>query len=97
MAGLRAEDVAHTLLDVREPNETAICAVDGSQFIPMQQIPQRAAELPRDHPLVILCHQGTRSAMVANFLRQNGFDNVFNLTGGINAWAQVIDTEMARY
>jgi rhodanese-related sulfurtransferase len=63
----------------------------------MRQIPGHIADLPRDHPLVILCHHGNRSSMVADFLRGNGFENVFNLAGGIDAWAQVIEPEMARY
>ena len=97
LAGLRAEGTAHTLLDVREANEIAVCAIADSQFIPMQQVPQNLAELPREHPLIILCHHGTRSGMVADFLRGNGFRNVFNLAGGIDAWAQEIEPEMPRY
>jgi rhodanese-related sulfurtransferase len=97
LAGLRADGFAHTLLDVREPNEVAVCTVSNSQFIPMQQVPAHIADLPREHPLIILCHHGTRSGMVADFLRRNGFANVFNLAGGIDAWAQVIEPEMARY
>lgn len=97
LAGLRTDGVAHTLLDVREPKEVALCAVTHSRFIPMRQIPGHIAGLPRDHPLVILCHHGNRSSMVADFLRGNGFENVFNLAGGIDAWAQVIEPEMARY
>ncbi len=97
LAGLRADGGVHTLLDVREPDEVAVCAIADSRFIPMQQIPGHIADLPREHPLVILCHHGTRSGMVANFLRGNGFTNVFNLAGGIDVWAQVIEPEMARY
>ncbi len=97
LAGLRADGVVHTLLDVREPNEVAVCAIADSLFIPMQQIPRHVTDLPREHPLVVLCHHGTRSGMVADFLRGNGFANVFNLAGGIDAWAQVVEPEMARY
>ncbi|MDA1097880.1 MAG: rhodanese-like domain-containing protein [Proteobacteria bacterium] len=97
LAGLRAGGQVHTLLDVREPDEVAVCAIANSRFIPMQQIPRHVADLPREHPLVILCHHGTRSGMVADFLRGNGFPNVFNLAGGIDAWAHEIEPEMPRY
>ncbi len=97
LAGLRADGLAHILLDVREPNETAICAVADSRFIPMQQVPGHLGELPREDPLIILCHHGSRSGMVAEFLRANGFTNVFNLAGGIDAWAQLVEPDMQRY
>ncbi len=97
LAGLRDEAAVHTLLDVREPNEVAVCAIAGSLFVPMQQVPGHISTLPKEHPLIVLCHHGTRSDMVAGFLRENGFSNVFNLSGGIDAWAQVIDQQMARY
>lgn len=97
LARLRTDGAVHTLLDVREPNEVAVCAIADSTFVPMQQVPGQIAALPREHPLIILCHHGSRSDMVAGFLRENGFTNVFNLSGGIDAWAQVIETGMARY
>ena len=93
----RLDGVAHTLLDVREPNEVAVCALSDSLCIPMQQVPQHLGELPRDHPLVIMCDHGGRSDQVAHFLRGNGFTNVHNLAGGIDAWALAVDPEMARY
>jgi rhodanese-related sulfurtransferase len=93
----RSGGVAHTLLDVREPDEVAICAVADSLFIPMQQVPQHLAELPREHPLVVMCHHGGRSDQVAQFLRGNGFTNVHNLAGGIDAWALMLDPNMSRY
>ena len=75
-----------TLLDVREPHELAICKVAGSVDIPMQQVPQRLSELPREGAIVVMCHHGGRSRMVTNFLRQNGYGNAVNLAGGIDAW-----------
>jgi rhodanese-related sulfurtransferase len=93
----RLDGVLHTLLDVREPNEVAVCAISDSLCIPMQQVPQHLGELPREHPLVIMCHHGARSDQVAQFLRANGFTNAHNLAGGIDAWAMVVDPEMARY
>lgn len=97
LAALRAQDTAHTVLDVREPHEVAICALEPSLSIPMQQVPERLAELPEDQSLVVLCHHGGRSAMVTRFLQERGFANARNLAGGIDAWAREIDPDMARY
>jgi rhodanese-related sulfurtransferase len=97
LGAARSNGLAHTLLDVREPNEVAVCAVANSVFIPMQQVPQNLAELPREHPLIIMCHHGSRSDQVAQFLRGNGFTNVHNLAGGIDAWALSMDPAMSRY
>ena len=97
LARMRAEGTAHTLLDVREPDEVAICALSDSVEIPMQAVPQHLDELPRDQPLIVLCHHGMRSGMVADFLRQNGFDQARNLAGGIDEWARRFAPEMRRY
>ncbi len=97
LAGLRSDEVAHTVLDVREPSEVAICAIEGSVSIPMQQIPQQLEMLPPERPLIVVCHHGMRSAAVTSFLRKNGFDNAWNLAGGIDAWSRLIDPNMRRY
>jgi rhodanese-related sulfurtransferase len=85
------------LLDVREPEERAIAAIEPSLHIAMQEIPGRLAEIPKDRPIVVYCHHGTRSAMVAAYLVQQGFPDVSNLTGGIDAWSQRIDRSLPRY
>lgn len=84
------------LLDVREPDELAICQVPGSLPIPMREIPARISELPDQHVLV-LCHHGGRSARVTQFLRANGFERASNIAGGIDAWAAQIDPTLTRY
>jgi rhodanese-related sulfurtransferase len=84
------------LLDVREPGELAICQVPGSLHIPMREIPARVGELPEQH-LLVLCHHGGRSGRVTQFLRANGLEQVTNVAGGINAWAEQIDPSLARY
>ena len=86
-----------TLLDVREPMELEICKVQGSLDIPMNEIPARLDQLPKEGALLVMCHHGTRSAHVTAFLRQNGFENAVNVSGGIEAWAQAVDTELTRY
>lgn len=85
------------LLDVREPWELKIAAVPGALHIPMQDVPDRLAELDHDADLVVFCHHGNRSRVVARYLEQNGFDRVFNLAGGIEAWARQIAPDMAEY
>ena len=97
LAGMRADGSAHTVLDIREPVEVAICAIEDSVSIPMQQVPQQLEALPRDHPLIVVCHHGVRSAMVTEFLRNGGFDNAWNLAGGIDAWAGLVAPDMPRY
>jgi rhodanese-related sulfurtransferase len=85
------------LLDVREHDELALASVDGALHIPMRDIPARIANLDSGKPLVVMCHSGGRSRRVAEFLKQNGFSNVFNLTGGIDAWSTQIDSQVPRY
>jgi adenylyltransferase/sulfurtransferase len=85
------------LLDVREPDEVATCSVAGSRSIPMRQIPENTAQLPRDRQILVLCHHGGRSQRVTQFLRANGFANATNVAGGIDAWAAEIDPSLTRY
>ncbi len=85
------------VLDVREPFELQICQVPGATHIPMGQISQRLDEVPRDAHVLVMCHHGGRSARVMQYLRQNGFDKVTNVAGGIDAWARQIDPAMQRY
>lgn len=86
------------LIDVREPWEVEICAIEGSDKIPMGEILTRAAELKKEVPVVIQCRSGGRSANVVNALEmQLGLENLYNLNGGILAWADQIDTSMEKY
>jgi adenylyltransferase/sulfurtransferase len=84
------------LLDVREPYEHKIAHLN-ARLIPLRDLPNRLPELNRDNEIVVYCHTGVRSASAAEFLRSNGFRNVKNLTGGIDAWAREIDPTMVRY
>lgn len=88
---------AHLLLDVREPKEVATAAIQPCLELPMQTIPQRMEELPKDSPIVVICHTGNRSMKVCQFLGQYGYDNVVNLMGGINAWSRQIDPSVPLY
>ncbi|HQF39840.1 MAG TPA: rhodanese-like domain-containing protein [Opitutaceae bacterium] len=86
-----------TLIDVREPDEHAICQIKGSRFLPMREIPGALASLPRDRKLLVLCHHGGRSAHVTQYLRAHGFDRAINVRGGIDAWATDLDPSLVRY
>ena len=94
---LRTEPGHILLLDVREPWERALAAIEPSVHIPMNEIAARADELPKDRPIVVYCHGGTRSAMVAGFLEHRGFSSVENLEGGIEAWSVHVDPKVPRY
>lgn len=85
------------LLDVREPWEFERCHIEGAVSLPMNGIPARLAELPRDRDIVVICHHGVRSYHVARFLDHNGFTRVINLTGGVDAWAKAVDPTMPTY
>ena len=85
------------LLDVREPWEYGIAKIEGSDLVPMRAVPAKMTELDRDREIVCICHHGGRSAHVAMFLARQGFGNVYNLTGGVDAWARQVDKNMPTY
>lgn len=93
----RLQQEGALLLDVREPFEVALCAIPGSRHIPMRQIPESLAELPRDRLILVQCHHGGRSLHVTQYLRANGFPQVTNVAGGIDAWSEQIDPGIPRY
>jgi rhodanese-related sulfurtransferase len=106
VAELRPEEVAEKLkqkssrvllLDVREPDERETAVIEPSIHIPMRDVPQRLSELPKDREIVVYCHGGTRSAMIAGFLEGHGYPDVANLSGGIDAWSRRIDPKVPRY
>jgi rhodanese-related sulfurtransferase len=85
------------LLDVREPWEVRICQIEGSLTMPMQSVPARLDELEPDRDIVCVCHHGGRSQLVASFLARQGFADVYNLAGGVDAWARQVDKAMPTY
>lgn len=85
------------IVDVREQHEWDICCIEGAQLIPLQTLPARFDELPRDREIVVHCKLGGRSAKAAEFLRAKGFDRVLNLTGGIHAWIDRVDPTQRKY
>jgi len=85
------------LLDVREPFERRLASIDPSLHIPMNDVPDRMEEIPKDREVVVYCHTGARSSMVASFLEAQGFLSVANLSGGIEAWSVRVDPRVPRY
>jgi rhodanese-related sulfurtransferase len=88
---------ALVLLDVREPDELATASIPWATAIPMGEIPARMNEIPRDEPVVVMCHHGGRSERVASFLAANGYGNAVNLAGGIDAWSASVNPAVPRY
>ena len=85
-AATTSEPTRALIVDVREPDEFASERIEGAVHIPMSEFAARHAELPRDRPLVMQCHSGSRSASATMFLIQRGWTDVRNLDGGIAAW-----------
>ncbi len=95
---LEAGEALH-VVDVRDPYEWEISNLEGAgaRLIPLDQLPDRMDEIPREGPVVLHCRTGVRSARAVRYLQQHGYENATNLKGGINAWAREIDPEMPTY
>lgn len=85
------------ILDVRNPEEYQICRLHGSTLLPLPELGRRFQELDRNREIVVHCKSGMRSLKAQQFLRQQGFNRVRNLKGGILAWAERIEPSMPRY
>lgn len=98
-AQLLAECPDAVMLDCRTHEEYAIARIDRAILIPMDEIASRSDQLEpfRDRPLIVHCHHGGRSQMVTQWLRKMGFPQARNLTGGIDAWSQLVDNSIPRY
>ncbi len=84
------------ILDVRNPDEFAICNL-GGHLIPIAELPTRLGELNPEQQIIVHCQAGGRSRRATEYLIQQGFKNVSNLRGGITAWANEIDPKMKKY
>ncbi len=86
------------VLDVREPWEVQTASLPSARHIPMGDIPARAhQELDPDDHIVVVCHHGVRSLNVTNWLRQQGFENVQSMRGGIDRWSRTVDPKVPIY
>jgi adenylyltransferase/sulfurtransferase len=92
-----ADGEALAILDVRLPHELRLAALPGAIAIPLHELPERLGELPRDRPIVTLCHVGVRSLHAADLLRERGFAGAKSLAGGIEAWSREVDPSVPRY
>ena len=87
-----------TLIDVREPWEFETARIEGAKLMPMGEVPSRAhQELDPEEHIVVLCHHGVRSMNVMVWLRQQGFEKVQSMRGGIDAWSRSVDQNVPVY
>jgi rhodanese-related sulfurtransferase len=94
----RLSDPELQLIDVREEIEHQICRIEGSRLIPMRRLISGGdLELDPSREVVVYCHHGSRSLQTALYLKRRGFERVFNLAGGINAWSRDVDPSVPRY
>jgi rhodanese-related sulfurtransferase len=86
------------LIDVREPIEYEIARIEGARLLPLSRFREWIDELESgEETIVVMCHHGIRSAQVCAYLTENGFENVFNLEGGIDSWSLDVDENVPRY
>ncbi len=88
---------AFVLLDVREGSEIEKASLSNVQHIPMGEIPARAGELEKAAEIAVMCHHGGRSAHVGQILEMLGFERIYNVAGGINAYSERIDSRVPTY
>jgi adenylyltransferase/sulfurtransferase len=88
---------APAVIDVREPNENAICRIPGATLIPLGQFAQQIASFDKNQEIVVHCKSGGRSGRAVAWMKQQGFTNARNLTGGILAWIDQIDPSQSKY
>ena len=94
---MRENNTPHQLIDVREQHETEIAEI-GGELIPMGEILSNIDKIAKDKPVIVHCRSGARSAAIILALeKQHGFTNLYNLKGGILAWASEIDQSVTKY
>ncbi len=98
-ARIKAGTFSGLILDVREPAEFEIVHLDHAHLIPLRELPGRLNEIAeyRANEIVVYCHHGMRSQQAIQYLWTQGFSTLKNLSGGIDAWARVVDSKMTRY
>ena len=85
------------LLDVREQWEFDYCKIEGSVLIPMGELPAKLTTLDPNEDIIMICHHGIRSRQMGYYMEQAGFQNITNLEGGVEQWAEDVDKMMKRY
>ena len=97
VAALLAGDTPPHVIDVREPWEYEIAHLEDSELIPLSSLPARVHALDPARPYAMLCHHGMRSEMAARWLEQQGFTQLINIEGGIDAWSLHVNPSLRRY
>lgn len=87
LAEMLGQNTDIQIVDIRQPAEVASGTVPGAEVMPMHTIPLRIQEIKQDKPVVLVCRSGARSSQACMFLAQNGFENIYNLRGGMMGWA----------
>lgn len=92
-------EASFRLIDVREQDEFDLCKLEQAELIPLSSFAETALKrlAGEKRPIILYCHHGMRSGNATQWLMQKGFDNVINLTGGIDAWALTVEPTMTRY
>lgn len=85
------------VIDVRESWELQLASIPDVVHVPMNELPGRLSEFSRETETIVMCHAGGRSMRVAQFLANQGFTHVVNLTGGISAWSEAVDATVPQY
>ncbi len=97
VAARLAGDTPPTIIDVREPWEYGLAHIEPSMLIPLAELPERIERLDPAGSYALLCHHGVRSAMAANWMLQQGFQDLVNIAGGIDAWSMHVNPDILRY
>lgn len=84
------------LIDVREPHEAEIATI-GGDLIPMGEVMDNLDQISKNKKVVVYCRSGNRSGAIVSALEKNGFTNVYNLKGGVLAWADEVDNSITKY
>lgn len=91
------DDNGAVLVDVRDQNEWDICNIEGAELMPLGEFDTHMSKLNPDDDIYLYCYKGTRSMTALKKLHEQGFKNIKSLNGGIDRWAEVVDTSMPRY
>ena len=94
---LAQADTQPLLLDVREQWEFEYCSIKGSILIPMGELPSEIDTLDPLRETIMICHHGIRSRQMGYYMEQAGFKSITNLEGGVERWAEDVETDMKRY
>jgi rhodanese-related sulfurtransferase len=96
LKALKDSNADFQLIDVREAHELDICEI-GGEHIPMGDVMSNLDKISKDKQIIVHCRSGSRSGAICNALESAGYKNVYNLRGGILAWANEIDNSLTKY